>query len=428
MLVSALDACGGAPGQEDTINQPSGETQDEVSRADGTVMYIWASDQAHAAPDFIAVVDFNHQSHTYGQVLKTIQLPGGLKDNEPHHVGLSADGRTLAVGGLLSVLSGHPDAWFYDVSDPLNPTFIKSDDPPNATITDEFHTMANGGFMVTFMGGPNGAAPGRVVEYDSAMNRVAEWPAVPPTDGFDPHGIATNEGENLMVTSDFICPLATLHIPGGDQAHFRGKIRVWDLAGRTIIRNITIGDPGNPAGTIDVQLIPDDSQHRGYTAGMVDNGLYLFNSDTGSSNKVFDFSIFQEDPSVPVWPQLIRINEGGDRLYITLNYVGQNGKVVGFDISNRDHPRVISVQHLGSGSGPHYLRLSKTEKRLVVSDYFLVEDIGPGGIVQAEGDHKIHVFGVEGNGRLREDPQWPGLDFNTAFGSMHARPHGVIIK
>ena len=80
--------------------------------------------------------------------------------NEPHHVGLSRDGRTLALGGLLSVLRGQDQVFFFDVSDPRNPTFIRSDNPPESSITDEFAPLSNGGFLVTFMGGADGAQPG----------------------------------------------------------------------------------------------------------------------------------------------------------------------------------------------------------------------------------------------------------------------------
>ena len=33
----------------------------------------------------------------------------------------------------------------------------------------------------------------------------------------------------------------------------------------------------------------------------------------------------------------------------------------------------------------------------MVTDYFLVEDLVPNGIVNVEGDHKIHVIDVHGN-------------------------------
>jgi hypothetical protein len=144
--------------------------------------------------------------------------------NEPHHVGLSYDGRTLALGGLLSILQGQHEV-FFDVPDPRNPTFRGSDDPPNKT---------------------------------------------------------------------------------------------------------------------------------------------------------------------------------GTRLFLTLNYAGAAGKVVMFDIARPEYPKVLDVVDLGPGSGPHYLRLTQDEKRLVVSDYFLVEDLAPGGLVHAEGDRKIHVINIHGNRLERE--------------------------
>ena len=78
--------------------------------------------------------------------------------NEPHHVGLSRDGQTLALGGLLSVLRGQDQVFFFDVRNPRHPKFIRSNNPPGASITDEFAPLENGGFLVTFMGGVNGAA------------------------------------------------------------------------------------------------------------------------------------------------------------------------------------------------------------------------------------------------------------------------------
>src|SRR4051812_19873789 len=66
-------------------------------------LYVWAGDQARSAPDFLAVVDFDSSSARYGRVIATRPLSGpGASGNEPHHVGLSRDGRVLALGGLLS--------------------------------------------------------------------------------------------------------------------------------------------------------------------------------------------------------------------------------------------------------------------------------------------------------------------------------------
>jgi selenium-binding protein 1 len=177
-------------------------------------------------------------------VLRTAPLTGpSAIGNEPHHVGLSADGKTLAVGGLLSVLRAQDQVFFFDVSHPHNPQFIRSDNPPGASIADEFDSLSDGGFLATFMGSPDGANPGRLVEYDANQHFVQSWPLNPPADGFDPHGLAIDEAHNLILTSDFICPLHTLLIQGGGEAILRGSVRVWDFQKRSIVRKIVVGDP-----------------------------------------------------------------------------------------------------------------------------------------------------------------------------------------
>jgi selenium-binding protein 1 len=263
------------------------------------------------------------------------------------------------------------------------------------------------------MGGARGHAPGRVAEFDRRLNLVREHPENPPEDGFNPHGIAVRPEINLMVTSDFVCPSTTLDaVPGG--VDFRGSVRVWNLERREIVRTISIPGAG---GTIDVKLIPHDPRARGFTAGMSDDHLYLLDTQRGTARAVFDFASIAKGG----WPQLMRVTADGRRLFVSMN---QAGKVVMFDISNPDKPRLLKVLDLGSHSGPHYITLTPDEKRLVVSDYFLNEDNF--GKVHAEGDHKIHVAWVSEDD-LVLDPRF-NLDFNTAFASGPARPHGLAVK
>jgi len=376
-------------------------------------MYVWAGDQARTAPDFVAVVDFDESSPSYGNVIGTVQLPGpGASGNEPHHVGLSADGNTLACGGLLSVLKGQDEVFFFDVSNPASPQYISSANPPQSAITDEFLALPEGGFLVTMMGGAAGHHPGRVVEFNKQLQIVNEYPENPPDDGFNPHGISARPEINRMVTSDFVCPSTTLHaVPGG--LDLRGSIRVWLYKQRKLLRTIQI--PG-AVGTIDVKMIPGDPHRRAYTAGMADDHLYLIDTDNGRYKSVFDFATI----SPGGFPQLMRMTGDGTRLFISMNAAG---KIVMFDTSEPTRPRVLKVLDLGSSSGPHYIALTKDEKRLVISDYFLNED--DFGKVHAEGDHKIHVARVFSSD-LVLDPRFQ-LDFNTAVGAP-ARPHGVAFK
>ncbi|MCC6860769.1 MAG: hypothetical protein IT158_19535 [Bryobacterales bacterium] len=377
-------------------------------------LYVWTGDQARKHPDFLAVVDFDPRSPNYGGVLRTVPLPGpGAVGNEPHHVGLSSNRRILAAGGLLSVLRGQPEIFFFGLDNPARPVLLSTADPPESSITDEFYALPGGGFLVTMMGGSGGHEPGRVVELSPDLRIVAEHPAEPPSDGFNPHGISVRPELNLMVTSDFICPSTTLHAVDGDPV-LRGSVRVWDFAARTIVRTIRLP---SEAGSIDVQLIPHDPLARAYTAGMTDDKLYLVDTHAGTVDEVFDFSAIAPGG----WPQLMRITRDGRRMFITLN---QAGKIAMLDISDPVRPRLIRTVDFGPESGPHYLALTPDETRLVVTDYFLNED--DAGKVHAEGDHKVHVLRVTRN-NLILDRRFE-LDFNTAFETGPARPHGVAFR
>ena len=377
-------------------------------------LFICVGDQARTASDFLAVINFDQDSDDYGKVIATSPFTApNATGNEPHHIGLSSDGRVVGCGGLLSVLKGQKEIFFFDVSDPKAPKFLSAANPPLSSITDEFHALAEGGFLITMMGGPAGMAPGRVVAFNQSLQLVKEYPENPPTDGFNPHGISIRPELNLMVTSDFVCPSTTLDSVSGN-IDFRGSIRIWNLQRKEIIRTVHI--PGT-VGTIDVKLIPHDRHARAFTAGMLDDHLYLIDTRKGTATVVFDFSTI----AAGGWPELMRITRDGKRLFVSMN---QAGKVAMFDTSNPEKPRLLKALDLGHGSGPHYIALTPDEKRLVISDYFLNEDNF--GKVHAEGDHKVHVARVTDND-LVLDSRF-NLDFNTAFASGPARPHGIAIK
>jgi hypothetical protein len=371
-------------------------------------LYVFAGDQARVQPDFLAVIDFDEDSHDYGKVVKTVPLPPpGNIGNEPHHCHLSANKEVLACGGLLSLLRGQPGIFFFDVSRPRSPKFLFATSAPQSSITDEFLPLRAGGFLVTQMGSASGGAPGRVAEFDHRLQLVHEWPDNPPQDGFNPHGIDARPELNLLVTSDFILPSSSLNIVPGDTV-LRGSIRVWDFADRTIVRTITI--PG-ALGTMDVKLIPGDPLGRGYTAGMFNGVIYLINPGRGTSTPAFNADMVQ----------IIALPKSGDRLIAGLFQAGQ---LVMLDTTNRAHLKQVSIVSLGVSAGPHFIELTDDEKRLVATDYFLNEDNF--GKIHLEGDHKVHVIKVSHNA-ITLDSRF-NLDFNTAFATGPARPHGVAFK
>jgi hypothetical protein len=80
------------------------------------------------------------------------------------------------------------------------------------------------------------------------------------------------------------------------------------------------------------------------------------------------------------------------------------------------------VVSFGLDAGPHSIHLTHDDKRLVLTDYFLNED--DFGKIHFEGDHKVRVLKVS-DGGLTIDPKFHVVDFNRAFASGPARPHGI---
>ena len=397
------------------------ERRDRDGQRAPDTLYVWAGDQARVAPDFLAVIDFDEDSPRYGRVISTVPVPApGSAGNEPHHCHLSADKNILACGGLLALLRGQNSIFFFDVSKPRHPKFLFSTSGTLSNITDDFLPLKHGGFLVTQMGDHAGGTPGRVAEFDANLRMVGEWPADPPQHDFNPHGISARPDLNLMVTSDFMMPASSLNVVPGDPL-LRGSIRVWDLEKRTIVRTVTIP---SAIGTMDVKLIPKDPQGRAFTAGMFDGFVYLVDTRSGTAKAVFDCESIVPHIDVPVrggMTQLMAMPRSGDRLIFGLFQAGQVGML---DVSDPEHPVQSSIVNLGQDAGPHMVALTDDDKRLVVSDYFLNED--DFGKVHFEGDHHVRVINVSRH-RLALDRRFD-VDFNTAFATGPARPHGVAMK
>ena len=409
--------------------------QDHRAPGMDKVLYIWAQDEAHVAPDFLAVIDFDEQSPKYGQVINVVPLPPpGNIGNEPHHCHLNSNKTILGCGGLLSLLKDQNGIFFFDVTDAKKPRFMLSTKAVESSMTDDFLPIENGGFLITQMGSSTGMAPGRVAEFDGRMHFIAnhfgtmslfqEWPATPPLDGFNPHGISARPDLNLMMTSDFILPSSTLM--GSMGPVLRGSVRIWDYRERKITKTVDLFAPdGSPAqGTMDVKMLPHDPHGYGYTSGMFDGHIYLINPERDTGTPVFDLSTVKPHVDTPIpggMGQIMATPQCGDRLIVGTFMAGQ---VVMLDVRDRFNPEQISVVSFGANAGPHNLVLNDDDSRLVVTDYFLNEDAA--GIIHFEGDHKVHVLKVT-HDTLTEDKRFK-LDFNTAFKTGPARPHGIAMK
>ena len=174
-----------------------------------------------------------------------------------------------------------------------------------------------------------------------------------------------------------------------------GSIRVWNLGKRFVTRTIVVGDH---VGTMDVRsFLAMLGTVGAFTAGMTDNQLYLVDTQRGTAKAVFRLRALRGDGgSGPAdLATAAKHQQGGhtpicDAQLRGAGGQGRDARHCGSGASSHSGCGAdAGVVDLGLNSGPHYLTLTSDEDRLVVSDYFLVENIVPSGVINAEGDMKL---------------------------------------
>lgn len=137
-------------------------------------LYVWAgdADEAEGDSDFLAVVDANPESPTYGSVLGT--APVGSAGNDPHHAEMLApsDGLLFANGFDVG------RTFLFDLSSPAEPAFVRElDEVPGFAFPHSFYRLENGHVLATMQRGTASGSDdaGGLAEFDAegTLVRVA---------------------------------------------------------------------------------------------------------------------------------------------------------------------------------------------------------------------------------------------------------------
>ncbi len=163
-------------------------------------LYVFCVDADAKDNDFLAVIDVDAKSPTYGEILHQLDL--GSAGNETHHFGFTDD-RTHIWG--CSLFSNR--LFVIDVaSDPARPKLVKSFDSAEKTGLTGPHSpyALPGRMLISFLGGKDGGMPAGLAEFtnDGTFIRKFELPKDAPY-GYD---VAINPDLNRMVTSSFTPP------------------------------------------------------------------------------------------------------------------------------------------------------------------------------------------------------------------------------
>ncbi|KAI1097494.1 hypothetical protein F4804DRAFT_339143 [Jackrogersella minutella] len=383
--------------------------------------YFWTASGDNQHKDFLAT--YSLDDDTFGTLLWVTDVPSS--GNSPHHLSPSLDGKTLIGGGLLSLLKTQDTAFYFDTTDPYQPTFKKSNRGILSSIVDEIRAKPEGGFFITYMGSAVGTSPGRLVETDAEFNIIHEWPeSVEGTlnilgEQFSPHGLSIDFEKNIILTSDFIVPLSILK--PSLQILRANTLRLWDLPSREIISTIEIPDGG---GIQDVKFIPGNEEAAAL-ATAVHLGqvwiIYPFRKDSngkqGVAKLLFDLGPKARDTTA-IYSD---ISADGKLAYFTLTTADH---IAALDISDLDNvKRLDDPDEEQPTIGPHYIKITPDQKHIVVTDYFV--QTGDIGLINTPADFKALYIDILDDGSLSFNRS---IDFQREFANRGgAKPHSSVV-
>jgi hypothetical protein len=224
--------------------------------------------------DFLAVIDADADSKTYGKVVNTVTL-GPVPENEPHHMQyIHHAGDHIYAGGLYSDFTYVLDTKklpLLELSGVSNPV-----DTPCGSVPDAYWVLHDGTAYGTYMGGPdvpgpctytngevrvgNGFAgsPGSLVHLGTNGKTLSEVPAaikgpedpatchnlpvLPAATCANPHGIQVREDLNRLITSDYCEPRNIVLDPvkAPDYKLCRPTVRIWDITNRDNAKVVSV--------------------------------------------------------------------------------------------------------------------------------------------------------------------------------------------
>lgn len=374
--------------------------------ADSDYLFVWAADADEQETDFLAVLDANPDSDTYGDVIST--MPVGEWTGAHHSEHRMPEGGYLFVNGFRSGRS-----FVADLRNPLAPTVAAR----LTTVADlshphSFERLPNGNVLATFQNGPNGERTtgglvelsplGKPVRHASAA--VAEFPEVRP------YSLTILPEDDLVVST-------TTDMWGEQDAEL---VQFWRLSDLTLTSTLRL--PPGPRGDenrlpAEPRMMPDG---RTFLVNTFSCGLYRI-VDHASARPGFEhvYTFRFED-------------ENGEERYCALpvtagNYwiqtVPARNSVVSIDLSDPENPREVSAVQLGSGKRPHWIAIEPGERRIVVTGYgTLRNSIMMLKLDTADGSLSIdRDFGE--NGTVNFDRvNWPHGDNGAAV------PHGSVFS
>jgi len=314
-------------------------------------LYVFCVDADAKDNDFVAVIDVNPDSPTFGTITATVDL--GSKGNETHHWGFTDDRTRIWAGGLFS-----SRIWILDVAtDPAKPRIEKVlNDIPSETGLSGPHTYyaLPGRMLISFLGAADGGLPAGMAEFtnDGKFIRRIDNPSNAEY-GYD---IAVKPDLNRMVSSSFT-PLRNYQKPLAEMnlKDFGSELVVWDYKAR---KPLQVGKTG--LAPLEVRWSLKPGNHYGFTNCALDNSLWLFRAQSDGS---YEFKKVADTGGLPA-----DLRQSPDDRYLFVSCFNEN-LLQQWDATDPDHLKLVSS--VSPGVQPNMMHVTGDGKRMYVTNSLL---------------------------------------------------------
>jgi selenium-binding protein 1 len=362
------------------------------------LLYVWTRDADGQDSDFLAVVDADPQSSTYGTIVST--TPTGSPANEAHHFGYTVNADRIFGAGMFT-----NKLFIYDVAtDPRRPALIETVDLDPTGYSGP-HTMyaVPGGVLLAMLGKPDGGGPGALVMVDDEGEFQEAWPVVGP-DGSPGYmyDVGIKPEMNRMVTSSWAHPG---HIKAGDHPQHSGKqVAVWDWETKKVLQMVDVD-----LAPLEVRWMHGPEGLGGFTNAAFGGSVWYWEDADKDGTLEFHRVIQLPENSLPAD---MRISYDNRFLYVSL---WGGGKVQQYDISDPKSPRMLSEVALPQ---PNMMKLTPDSRRLYVSNSLLSS-------LDGEVEFGVWLVHVGDEGMRIDEAFHP--DF-LSFQTGPAGPHDMLLK
>lgn len=313
-------------------------------------LYVFCVDADAKDNDFLAVVDVDLASDSYGKIIHQLDL--GSKGNETHHFGFTDD-RTRIWG--CSLFSSR--VFVIDVtSNPAKPKLEKVIEPDAKLAFAGPHSpyALPGRMLLSFLSGKDGGLPAGLAEFTNDGKLVRQLNL--PKDAPYMYDVAIKPELNRMVTSSFTPmnnykkPLTEMDLKG-----FGKELLVWDFRDRKVLHKLTTG-----AAPLECRWSLKDKANHGFTNCALDDSIWIWESQEDG------FYTTRKLCSTGKLPADLRQSPDDRFLYVSC-FVSK--EIQQWDVSDLKNPKLAST--VVPGVQPNMMHVTGDGKRMYVTNSLL---------------------------------------------------------